>query len=144
MRRQFNDKNRIQHVMNGLNTLYNHMVETQRVDVDEIKSFMEPYFAEAGYREVSNNIKIKSGKNKAKLKNESNTKNILIIHDAGIGDFIILSAFIREVRRIYSDSHIVLIIHENSLSMAKYCPYIDDVIIFNDNFKEFNYFMKVH
>ena len=57
-------------------------------------------------------------------------KNILIIHDAGIGDFIIMSAAIREIRRLYPAAHITLLVSRSALSLAELCPYVDNIVNF--------------
>ena len=93
---------------------------------------MEPYFLNAGYRN---------------LNSKRDAKNILIIRDANIGDFILTSAVIREIRRIYSKSYITLLINKSSLSMAENCPYINEVvpmdhIINTRNLKDFFKFFK--
>lgn len=126
MRKQFVELDQIQIVVDGFNKLYKRMIDSGKIEAADMKNFMESYFEKAGYRE-----KIKS------------TKNILIIHDSGVGDFIVMSAVIREIRRIYSRSHITLLVDDTVLSMAENCPYIDKLIdyplYFNDikKFSEF-------
>ena len=145
MRQQFVDKENIQHLIDGLNKLYEHMVNTNTVDADDIKNFMEPYFEEAGYREKSIKSKIKSNKHKIKNDIKNDVKNILIIHDSGIGDFIITSATIREIRRIFPKSHITLLISQFLFAMAEGCPYVDKIVIYNcylQKYKDFFDFYK--
>ncbi|MBR1859364.1 MAG: glycosyltransferase family 9 protein, partial [Selenomonadaceae bacterium] len=117
------------------------------VDADEIKKFMEPYFEEAGYRETENKSKQKFNRNKSHSKNEQKYKNILILHDAGIGDFIIMSSSIREIRRIYPKANITLLITQFSYSMAECCPYVDKLFIFSERLKKyadfFNYYKNL-
>ena len=124
MRVNFVSQNDIQLVIKGFDKLYEHIIKTGQLDAENIKNFMEPYFKEAGYREI------------VKKKDKNFNKNILIIHDAGIGDFIIISAVIREIRRIYQKAHITLIVTKLSLSLAETCPYIDEVIAINKSFNK--------
>ena len=118
MRQQFVETTKIQHIIDGLNNFYSHMINTGIVDADEMKNFMEPYFIESGYRDNTN-----FNKTKRKI------QNILIIHEAGVGDFILMSAFIREIRHIYPKSHITLLIKNHAKDMATFCPYINEIII---------------
>ena len=66
---------------------------------------------------------------------------MLIISDSGIGDFILQSAAIREIRRLYPGAHITLIISANAFNLAECCPYIDELIakqraqFFGDEFR---------
>ena len=144
MRQQFVDKEDIQHVIDGLNKLYEHMVNTNTVDADDIKNFMEPYFEEAGYREKSIKSKIKSNKHKPKNNIKNDVKNILIVHDSGIGDFIISSATIREIRRIFPKSHITLVVSKSLLSMAECCPYVDKLFIFSERLRRYSDFFDYY
>ncbi len=55
--------------------------------------------------------------------------NILIIHSGGVGDFILFTPCIREIKRIYENSYITLIITKASYNLAEYSPYVDKVIV---------------
>ncbi len=111
MQKNFIPQERINIIINAFNELYNHMIKSQRLSAKNIKNFMEPYFINAGYRK--SNIK--------------GNENILIIHDAGIGDFILMSAVIREIRQIYPTAHITLLTNKIASSLAELCPYVDKV-----------------
>lgn len=56
--------------------------------------------------------------------------NILIVHDMGIGDFIVVSGAIREIRRLYPNDYITLLIKPNMLNLAELCPYVDEVLVY--------------
>lgn len=129
MRINFVDHNQIQHVVNGFNELFQFMIKTGNIDADHIKDFLEKYFQQAGYRE---------GKKKSAV------ENILIIHDSGIGDFIIMSAAIREIRRIYPKAHITLVIKNNVNDLAEFCPHVDEAIVFNQNCDRYDDFFKFY
>ena len=47
---QFANQKEIQHIIEGLDSLYNQMLINGKIDVNDIKAFMEPYFARSGYR----------------------------------------------------------------------------------------------
>ena len=72
MRLQVVESNHVQHIIEGIDKLYEHMIKNARIDASEMKAFMEPYFLESGYREESSKLK-------GKAKSQAN--NILIMHD---------------------------------------------------------------
>lgn len=85
--------------------------------LDDFIAAMEKKFSEAGYRDLP----------------KANEKlNVLIIHDAGIGDFVLQSGAIREIRRLYSGAHITLMVNGGSLPLAESCPYVDEVIVLDE------------
>ena len=61
-----------------------HVIKTKTFSIDHLKNFVEPKFLERGYR------------TSPKIGDEL---NVLIIHDAAIGDFVLLSGAIREFRQ---------------------------------------------
>ena len=133
MNQNFVEQKDINHVIGGLNALYKHMIDTRSVDANQMKNFMERYFTEAGYRNVN--------------EENSSVKNILIIHDSGVGDFILMSAVIREMRRIYPNAYISLLMPRASMSMAECCPYINKIVLCDGalvSYKDFfNVYMKI-
>jgi heptosyltransferase-2 len=54
--------------------------------------------------------------------------NILVTSLAGIGDFVLLTPLLRELRRNYQQSKITLVVFQNSAPLAKSCPYVDRVL----------------
>lgn len=55
---------------------------------------------------------------------------ILVTCLAGIGDFVLLTPFLRELRRNYRHSAITLVVSPNSTPIAIECPYVDRVLTF--------------
>lgn len=53
---------------------------------------------------------------------------ILVTRIAGIGDFVLLTPFLRELRRNFPSSHITLVVGRNSIQLAKSCPHVDEVL----------------
>lgn len=47
---QFAKQEEIQHIIDGFDSLYNQILENGKVNVEYIKSFIEPYFIRSGYR----------------------------------------------------------------------------------------------
>ena len=113
---EYSNSKHIQQVVEGFSKFYGHVIESNKFDSTELRNFMEVQFKKAGYRQSS------------KIRKET---EILIIHDGAIGDFITMSAAIRETRRIYPDAHIVLSINQRVISLAECCPYVDEIIISN-------------
>lgn len=82
--------------------------------VGEFVAHMEPIFREAGYRRP-----LEPGRR----------PHILILRDDAAGDFVLSSAFIREVRRLYPGAHITLFASLRNQELAQCCPYIDNLLI---------------
>ena len=56
--------------------------------------------------------------------------NVLIICEmSGLGDFILHSAAIREIRRLYPGAHITLVVNERVSTLAEFCSYVDELLI---------------
>ena len=106
-------KNDVELVMKGFEEFFAHMIRSQNFDLKEFVTFMEPKFKAAGYRDKEK--KLEGG-------------NILIVTEIGVGDFVLASGAIREVRRIYPDAHITLLAHSTSFNLAETCPYVDEII----------------
>lgn len=100
-------------ITKALNDFFNQTVETHSISLPKFISSMEKVFTETGYR----------GETPGKQ------TNILILHDAGVGDFIMMTGAIREIRRLYPTAHITLAIFPTSMSLAEFCPYVDEVVI---------------
>ena len=64
---------------------------------------------------------------------------IAIIVDSAIGDFILTSPCLRELRRLYPVSHITLICDERVRDMAAACPYVDEVAVGPADFLEHDF-----
>ena len=75
---------------------------------------MEPIFREIGCRQAPE---------------PGHRPRILVLRDDAAGDFILASAFLRELRRIYPAAHITLLASERNLEFARCCPYVDNLLI---------------
>ena len=76
----------------------------------DFRRVLEPVFAAAGYRTP---------------RAFGERSEILVIMDAGVGDFICLSGTLREIRRLYPQAAITLVIFPPAFKLAEQCPYID-------------------
>ena len=118
----------IELVLGGFQQFYQHMMQTQSFDPIEMRNFMDPIFERAGYRSFNN---------------DERQTNILILNNGGVGDFILNSAAIREIRRLYSNAHITLVFFARAQALAEVCPYVDETIANEQRFA-FNYFPSIY
>jgi len=56
---------------------------------------------------------------------------ILVVRLDGIGDFILFTPFLRELRRNYPDSKITLVVIQSVAPLAMPCPYVNEVLVLN-------------
>lgn len=84
---------------------------------------MEPKFAAAGYRK-------KSSPRFMGMRGAEES-NILILTDLGVGDFMVSTGVIREIRRVYSEAHITLLSFKKAFGFAEICPYVDEAILYD-------------
>lgn len=87
-------------------------------DVTKCLLAMEEVFRKTGYRKMTT----------------GDIPNILIVRLDKIGDMIMTSGFIREVRKNYPLSRITLVVSESAYDIIKFCPYVNEVLIFPHNF----------
>ena len=71
---------------------------------------MEPVLAAEGYRTP---------------RTAGEKMQMLVIMDAGVGDFLCFSGALRELRRLYPAAAITLMIFPPGFKLAEQCPYID-------------------
>ena len=62
-----------------------------------------------------------------------NIKTILVSQMNGIGDAILLSGFMRELRKAFPTAYIIFVCANNTYDIYQYCPYINEIIAFNIN-----------
>lgn len=101
-------------VVSGFGQFYNHMLQAKGFNLQEFVNFMEPRFKSAGYRDAVNG---------------GRCGNILILTETGVGDFVLSSGAIREIRRIYPAARITLLARTASRVLAEACPYVDEVVV---------------
>lgn len=54
--------------------------------------------------------------------------SIIVFRLDAIGDVVLSSAMLREVRRLYPAAHITLVVSSTTRSLVEHCPYIDEVL----------------
>ena len=75
----------------------------------------EQEFQQLGYRE-----KISAG-----------VENVLVVRFDAIGDMILTSGFIRELRRNFPQARITLVAHSDVCPVVEFCPYVNEVLGFD-------------
>lgn len=75
---------------------------------------------------------------KIKSYRKKNTNNILVSQFQGMGDLILTSAFIRELRKNFPDKHITLVCNSPWESLFELCPYINHLGV--NYLKLYNYY----
>ena len=114
--------------LNGLKKFVAISKEKKRFSMMDLKSFMEPIFWEAGYRE-------------SYAYRYDTQVNILIVVTGGVGDIIISSATIRETRRLYPNAYITLCVPQYCLVVVENCPYVNEIVGISE-FVDFNHAMS--
>jgi ADP-heptose:LPS heptosyltransferase len=64
-------------------------------------------------------------------------KSILLTRVDGIGDLVLFSSLMREVRGLWPHAHITLVVDQRFASFVEECPYSDEVIGFNERGSKF-------
>lgn len=67
-------------------------------------------------------------------------KSILVVKFDGIGDFVLFTGFLRELRNNFIDSNITLVVSTDVFNLVELCPYVDSIKLFN--WKEKGYFSR--
>jgi heptosyltransferase-2 len=75
-----------------------------------------------------------------KALNSSKPKSILVVKLDGIGDFVLFTGFLRELRNNFIDSNITLVVSADLFNLVELCPYVDSIHLFN--WKEKGYFSR--
>ncbi len=78
-----------------------------------------------------------------KIKGYRNCKNLLIIRNDMIGDFVLITPTLKYLRIKYSNKKICLVVQDKITDLAFDCPYIDELIVFNRNAYRKNIFYKL-
>ena len=62
---------------------------------------------------------------------KSHTENFLVVRSDGIGDMVLTTPFLRELRRNHPCAHITLVTSSVSLDLFNNCPYLDEVLSYS-------------
>ncbi len=97
-------------------TLINFAQESfrrQNFNIPNFINVMESVFKKNGFRDEHD---------------ENEQFNILVIRLDAIGDSILNSAFLRELRRNYLSARITLIVNQTVYPIVEFCPYVNEII----------------
>lgn len=103
-----------QKVLNALMSYYEAHKGEKRFYAKTLVEHMEPVFTELGFRK-----EIEPG----------TQPKILVLRDDAAGDFVLGSAFLRELRRVYPKAHITLFGSKRNDEIARCCPYTDNLLV---------------
>lgn len=117
----------IEDIRQGMDIYKQEIQRSHYFVAEDFIRLLEPIFIRHGYR----------------TNMPEQPKNILVLHDAGVGDFINLSPCLRAIRQHYPEAHIVLVIFPRALALAEACPYVDEVIT-NSRQCNWNDFMSLY
>ena len=106
-----------QEILDALQNFNDRASASGKFDSLEFKEFMEPVFESAGYRD------------------EFQSHEILIVHDAGIGDLINLSPSLRAIRNAFPNDRITLICNSITKFLSRSCPYVDSIFYNSKSFE---------
>lgn len=106
-------------MINDFNKFLERVKDKKLFSIREFIKEFEQKFDAAGYRQPPK-VNAYSARRQTK---------ILILHDAVVGDFVIHTGLIREIRRVYPSAYIVLVVKQSAFQLAELCPYVDEVII---------------
>lgn len=101
----------VSNVVQAMTSYCNNILFKSMPYSEDFITYMESVFFKNGYRNYA-----------------VDDRNILIIHDGGIGDLIMFSPALRIIREIYPNSYITLLVTVGTEGVVSSCPYIDKVI----------------
>lgn len=78
-----------------------------------------------------------------KKNNKISVNNILIIRLDEIGDVVMTTPFIRELKRNFPKANITLIVKPQIYNLVELCSYVDKVLTFNRYSGRFGYFINI-
>ena len=92
------------------------VIQTSNFNYYELYKKMEPAFATENFRAPIH---------------RGGVVNILILRLDAVGDFVLTSAAIRELRANYPAAHITLVVRKIIYPLAEFCPYVNEILTFN-------------
>lgn len=116
------DADSYQPLIRSLQTELNHTVQTKALDLQRFFERTEQSFQAMGFREP----------------HSSGVENILVLSLDVMGDFILRSGFLRELRANYPSARITLVVSDYIFPLAELCPYVNEVLHFDTRIPETN------
>ena len=116
----------MQNVIQAFQNFRDEMIRSDRFDSGDLRNFLEPIFEREGYR------------------NETPSHEILVIQNAGVGDFVNLSPSLRAIRENFPNDRITLVCMNGLISLARSCPYVDSIYYLNYAFESYTDFADLY
>ena len=92
----------------------------RRFSYQKLYDTLEPVFHEHGWREAE----------------RWGSENILVISLDPAGDNVMMSAFVRELRRNFPKARIAMLVRSYLADLWKLCPYINELLVFEPGLEE--------
>ena len=119
---EMNEKNTYSLINQSITDIIERTKENKNFNFSEFFSKMESAFSKSGFREVQ----------------RLGVKNILVMRLDAIGDFVLTTGFIRELRLNYPFARITLVVSKLVYPLAELCPYVNKVLAFDNKFNSGN------
>ena len=91
-------------------------MDVHQLPVAKLKALMEPAFEQAGLR------KQQAGA----------VKSILVLLFDAVGDTVLTTGFMRELRRAYPKAYIAVLVRPSVAELWEFCPYINERILYDE------------
>ena len=91
-------------------------MDVHQLPVAKLKALMEPAFEQAGLR------KQQAGA----------VKSILVLLFDAVGDTVLTTGFMRELRRAYPQAYIAVLVRPGVAELWEFCPYINERILYDE------------
>ena len=65
--------------------------------------------------------------------NKEEIKKVLVLKTDGIGDFVLATSFLRELRAMLPKAQITLVVNPTIYNLAKLCPYVDEILTYGQS-----------
>ena len=71
------------------------------------------------------------------------TGSILVLRAEAIGDMVVTTPFLRELRKNYPDRHITLVCSPAVYNLVECCPYVDEILEYQKQFSRHKYIINL-
>ena len=115
-------------ITQSLKKIVDQTLQTKHFEFLRFYNQMEEAFTKTGFRE----------------KQQSGVKNILVMRLDAIGDFVLTTGFIRELRLNYPSARITLVVSNLVYPIAELCPYVNKVVAFDSKFNTSDVVMMIN
>ena len=91
-------------------------MDVNQLSVVKLQAIMEPAFRQAGLRQSKNGA----------------VQTILVLLFDAVGDTVLTTGFMRELRRAYQQAYIAVLVRPGVAALWEYCPYINEYILYDE------------